>query len=219
MSLQFLILNKESSPSRLEVALIMTKLKKSLLLLPLLIALNAFCAMAQAPRLFFTDLDSGPNAGGENVNGFAGAYVTLYGNFFGSSQGSSTVTWNGLNCLRRAPTPDGEWLTSGIRRSSCSLAQAARPGLETLWSRLMGRRQTASPSQCAADIFTLCRRQAATQTSEPPRRLGARLHIAGTPSALAIRVISKMGLVKRQPTTTTQLYVFTTAARQVIQWR
>jgi hypothetical protein len=81
----------------------MTKLKKSLLLLPLLMALNAFCAMAQAPRLFFTDLDSGPNAGGENVNGFAGAYVTLYGNFFGSSQGSSTVTWNGLNCLRVLP--------------------------------------------------------------------------------------------------------------------
>src|SRR5262249_51914882 len=27
-------------------------------------------------------------------------YVTLYGDFFGASQGTSTVTWNGLNCLR-----------------------------------------------------------------------------------------------------------------------
>src|SRR5579864_3604441 len=53
-----------------------------------------------APRIFFSDLDSGPNSGGESVNGFAGAYVTLYGNFFGASQGSSTVTWNGQNCLR-----------------------------------------------------------------------------------------------------------------------
>src|SRR5215471_11529530 len=53
-----------------------------------------------APQIFFTDLDSGPNSGGESVSGFAGAYVTLYGNFFGSSQGTSIVTWNGLNCLR-----------------------------------------------------------------------------------------------------------------------
>jgi len=53
-----------------------------------------------APQIFFTDLDSAPNTGGENVGGFAGAYVTLYGNFFGVSQGASTVTWNGLNCLR-----------------------------------------------------------------------------------------------------------------------
>jgi hypothetical protein len=54
------------------------------------------------PEIFFTDLISGPNSGGESVSGFAGAYVTLYGNFFGSSQGTSTVTWNGItpSCLR-----------------------------------------------------------------------------------------------------------------------
>jgi hypothetical protein len=57
-------------------------------------------AQSQPAQLFFTDLDSGPNAGGESVSGFAGAYVTLYGNFLGSSQGTSTVTWNGQNCLR-----------------------------------------------------------------------------------------------------------------------
>lgn len=52
------------------------------------------------PQIFFTDLDSGPNSGGEKAGGFSGAYVTLYGNFFGAFQGSSTVTWNRLNCLR-----------------------------------------------------------------------------------------------------------------------
>ena len=52
------------------------------------------------PRIFFTDLDSGPNSGGETVGGFAGAYVTLYGNFLGATQGTSTVTWNGASCLR-----------------------------------------------------------------------------------------------------------------------
>jgi hypothetical protein len=52
------------------------------------------------PFIFFTDLTSGPNTGGESVGGFAGAYVTIYGNNFGTLQGSSTVTLNGANCLR-----------------------------------------------------------------------------------------------------------------------
>lgn len=60
-------------------------------------------AQTPSPALFFSDLDSGPNTGGESVSGFAGAYVTLYGNFFGTSQSTSTVTWNGLNCLRVLP--------------------------------------------------------------------------------------------------------------------
>ena len=74
----------------------------TILLLMLMIIGTAWQAEAQTqpPQIFFTDLDSGPNSGGESVSGFAGAYVTLYGNFFGASQGTSTVTWNGLNCLR-----------------------------------------------------------------------------------------------------------------------
>src|SRR5258708_5714618 len=55
---------------------------------------------ANAPVLFFEDLQSGPNSGGESINGFSGSYVTLYGNFFGSTQGNSTATLNGANCLR-----------------------------------------------------------------------------------------------------------------------
>ena len=43
-------------------------------------------------RLFFSDLESGPNTGGENGKG---AYVTIWGNGFGDSQGSSTVTIGG----------------------------------------------------------------------------------------------------------------------------
>jgi hypothetical protein len=57
-------------------------------------------ALAQAPALFYTDLTVAPNSGGESVSGFAGAYVTLYGNNFGTTQGASTVTWNGQSCLR-----------------------------------------------------------------------------------------------------------------------
>ena len=46
---------------------------------------------AQAPVLFFSDITSGPS----------GAYVTLYGNYFGASQGASTATVDGgamVNC-------------------------------------------------------------------------------------------------------------------------
>jgi hypothetical protein len=43
-------------------------------------------------RLFYSDLESGPKTGGENDKG---AFVTLYGNGFGSVQGASTVTVGG----------------------------------------------------------------------------------------------------------------------------
>src|SRR6266581_7654888 len=68
-------------------------------LLLLAVVLTA-SGQTQPPHIFFTDLTSGPNTGGETVNGYSGAYVTIYGNFFGSSQGTSTVTWNSQNCLR-----------------------------------------------------------------------------------------------------------------------
>lgn len=57
-------------------------------------------AQTPAPVIFFTDLQSGPNSGGDSQSGFSGVYVTLYGNFFGASQGTSTITLNGANCLR-----------------------------------------------------------------------------------------------------------------------
>lgn len=45
-----------------------------------------------SPVVFFTDLTSGPNTGGEGNNG---AYLTIYGGHFGSSRGNSAVTING----------------------------------------------------------------------------------------------------------------------------
>ncbi|MEK7407294.1 MAG: choice-of-anchor Q domain-containing protein [Acidobacteriota bacterium] len=49
-------------------------------------------AAAQPPRLFFSDLESGPNSGGEN-NG--GVYVTVWGRNFGAARGASRVTTGG----------------------------------------------------------------------------------------------------------------------------
>jgi hypothetical protein len=59
---------------------------------------------AAAPVIYFTDLQTAVNTGGETVSGFSGSYVTIYGNNFGATQGSSTITWNGLNCLRVLPS-------------------------------------------------------------------------------------------------------------------
>ena len=72
------------------------------ILLILLSIFGGHSASAQTapPRVFFTDLSSGPNSGGESVSGFSGAYVNVYGNNFGPSQGNSTITWNGQSCLR-----------------------------------------------------------------------------------------------------------------------
>jgi len=44
------------------------------------------------PRIFYTDLESGPNTGGE---GNSGAFVTIYGGQFGATRGSAQVTVGG----------------------------------------------------------------------------------------------------------------------------
>ena len=64
-------------------------------------------AQTAPPAIFFTDLTSGPNSGGESVNGYSGAYVTIYGNNFGTT--APTVTLNNQNCLRVVNTPS-TWL-------------------------------------------------------------------------------------------------------------
>jgi hypothetical protein len=59
-------------------------------------------AAAGAPVLFFSDLVNGPATGNSDsthtFNG--GVYVNLYGNFFGATQGTSTVTLNRAACLK-----------------------------------------------------------------------------------------------------------------------
>ena len=49
-------------------------------------------AYAASPVIFYSDLTSGPKTGGQSNNG---VFVTIWGNNFGASQGSSTVTVGG----------------------------------------------------------------------------------------------------------------------------
>ena len=95
------LVHVRSNKSLFEVS--MKKWIGSLPRLPILIILAyAATTSAQTPVLFFTDLDSAPKSGGETVSGYSGAYVTLYGDFFGSSP---RVTLNHANCVRIVSGP------------------------------------------------------------------------------------------------------------------
>ena len=82
------------------------------------------------PSIFYSDVDSGPNMGGENSRG---AYVTIYGKGFGYSQGSSFVTVGGG--MATYPVWTGSsWSVCKARR--CQHRFSTRPGF---------------PGKCAGD--------------------------------------------------------------------
>jgi hypothetical protein len=64
---------------------------RNLSFLPLFLLAGEVLGAAN-PAIFWTDLDSGPTSGGENNNG---VYLTIGGNNFGASQGTSKVEING----------------------------------------------------------------------------------------------------------------------------
>lgn len=77
---------------------------KWLLLIWMLSACRLLGQSIPAPVLFFSDLTSGPATGNSDSNFTpnGGVYVTLYGNFFGTSP---TVTLNGASCLTIVSQP------------------------------------------------------------------------------------------------------------------
>ncbi|HEY2393267.1 MAG TPA: IPT/TIG domain-containing protein [Candidatus Angelobacter sp.] len=71
----------------------MLRLLKIGSLLSLLLLSAAFMsAQAAPPRIFFSDLESGPKTGGQNNNG---VWITIWGKGFGATQGTSAVTVGG----------------------------------------------------------------------------------------------------------------------------
>lgn len=71
---------------------------------------------ATAPAIFFSDLESGPNTGGQD-NG--GAFVTIYGKNFGTAQGDSNVTVGGGSVAGYALWTD-ERITVQLGRASAT---------------------------------------------------------------------------------------------------
>jgi hypothetical protein len=66
-------------------------MKISQLLLLALLTCSVWAAAA-SPRIFYSDLESGPNTGGQADQG---AFVTIYGSGFGANRGSSAVSIGG----------------------------------------------------------------------------------------------------------------------------
>jgi hypothetical protein len=58
----------------------------------MLFSAMSLVAQAQQPHIFFSDIESGPNVGGQNGNG---SFVTIWGKGFGATQGTSTITVGG----------------------------------------------------------------------------------------------------------------------------
>src|ERR1700761_3857467 len=78
--------------SRYQVGVFMFRFIKIGSLLSLLLSAAFMCAQSAPPRIFFSDLESGPDTGGQNNNG---VWVTIWGKGFGATQGTSTVTVGG----------------------------------------------------------------------------------------------------------------------------
>src|SRR5208282_6901710 len=67
-------------------------MKKLILIFVVLLATSFAFAQNVPPAIFYSDLTSGPNSGGQSN---AGAFVTIHGKGFGASRGSSIVTIGG----------------------------------------------------------------------------------------------------------------------------
>jgi hypothetical protein len=78
--------------ARYQVGVPMLRLLKIGSLLSLLLCAAFMSAQAAPPRIFFSDLESGPNSGGQSNNG---VWVTIWGKGFGATQGTSAVTVGG----------------------------------------------------------------------------------------------------------------------------
>ncbi len=105
----------------------MNKVSKYLPIFTLAAVLGAPAMKAQSlpPRIFFTDLTSGPNTGGENNNG---TILTIYGKNFGATQGTSTVTVGGgavAAYLQWGVPAPGEL---GTQKISIAIGAAAKTG-------------------------------------------------------------------------------------------
>jgi hypothetical protein len=79
-------------------------------------------AQTTPPHIFFTDLTSGPGTGGENNKG---AYVTIYGDNFGVSQGTSTVIVGG-GAVDHCPIWGAAWLW--YQKITCQLGSNVTTG-------------------------------------------------------------------------------------------
>jgi hypothetical protein len=87
-----------------------------------LISVSPAAFAQSAPRVFFSDIQSGPNTSGQNGKG---VFVTLWGTGFGTTQGTSTVTIGG-GAADNCPVWGAGWLW--YQKITCQLGASAATG-------------------------------------------------------------------------------------------
>ena len=92
-------------------------MKKVILVIFAFLAASVALAQSLPPTIFYSDLTSAPNTGGQNN---AGAFVTVHGKGFGNSQGASTITTGG-----GAAASYASWSDSAV---TFQLGSAAKTG-------------------------------------------------------------------------------------------
>jgi hypothetical protein len=92
------------------------------LLVVALVSMSSATFAQSAPRIFFSDLQSGPNASGQNGKG---VFVTLWGTGFGTTQGTSSVTIGG-GAADNCPVWGAAWLW--YQKITCQLGTNAATG-------------------------------------------------------------------------------------------
>src|SRR6266481_4262786 len=99
-------------------------LRRRVVFLFLVFLLGAFGSHAQTapPRIFFSDLQSGPNTGGQNNQG---VFLTIWGTDFGTTQGTSTVTVGG-GLVNNCPIWGVPWLW--YQKITCQIGANAVTG-------------------------------------------------------------------------------------------
>jgi hypothetical protein len=93
-----------------------------LLFLTLILGVSGAYAQTAGPRIFFLDLHGGPNTGGQNNQG---VFLTIFGNGFGTTQGSSTVTIGG-GAVASCPIWGATWLW--YQKITCQIGSSAATG-------------------------------------------------------------------------------------------
>ena len=83
----------------------MLRFIKIVSVLSLFFSAVCMCAQTAPPRIFFSDLESGPSTGGQNNNG---VWVTIWGKGFGATQGTGNVSIGGAAAANYPLWSDGK---------------------------------------------------------------------------------------------------------------
>jgi hypothetical protein len=105
---------------------------------------NTSKQMLNPPILFFSDLTSGPKIGGQNNSG---AFVTVYGNYLGTSQGTSTITLGGVS-LDNCPVWGAAWLW--YQKITCQLGSSVPNGSNNILVSVNGNPSNGLPFTVAS---------------------------------------------------------------------